>query len=153
MDFTRRTFRVGIDKHGVGALAERLGKFRGELMAGDDFDVLAGERLGKQAAGVPAKRVITSQGIAVADDQGPKSDVRSPPSTCLLVLDLGLFFVLYAAFSFRTPDFRLSFVLTPDFGLRTSDLFIHSSVHPTKNPPVPAIECAKEPGRKHGWSN
>jgi hypothetical protein len=69
MDFTRRTFGISIDKHGAAALAERLGKFRGELMAGDDFDVLAGERLGEQAAGMPAKRVISPQRIAVADDK------------------------------------------------------------------------------------
>jgi hypothetical protein len=43
-------------------------------MAGDDFDTLAGQRPGQQTAGVPAKRVIASQGIAVADDQG---EVRS----------------------------------------------------------------------------
>jgi len=51
------------------ALTEGLGKFGGELMAGDDFHLPAGESLGEQAAGVPAKRVITPQRIAVADDK------------------------------------------------------------------------------------
>ena len=63
------TLGVGIDKHGAAALAERFGKFRGELMAGDDFNVLAGESPGKQAAGVPAEPVVTPQRIAVADDE------------------------------------------------------------------------------------
>jgi len=115
----------------VAALAEWLGKFRGELMAGDDFDVLAGERPGKQAAGVPAKRVITSQGIAVADDQ--RSEVRSPKSG-------GRNSEPEIARAPAIFDFRFSIFgsWTSDFGPRTSDLFIDFSVHPTKNPPVPS---------------
>jgi hypothetical protein len=69
MDFTRLALGVGVDKHHAAALAKGLGKFRGELMAGDGFRVLAGERLGKQAAGVPAKCIVTSQWVAVADDK------------------------------------------------------------------------------------
>ena len=69
MDIPRRALSVGVNKHRTAAPAERLGKFRGELMAGDNLGVVAGERLGKQTAGVPAKPVITPQGIAVADDK------------------------------------------------------------------------------------
>jgi hypothetical protein len=69
MDLTRLALGVGVDKHRAVALTEGLGKFGGELMAGDDFHLPAGESLGEQAAGVPAKRVITPQRIAVADDK------------------------------------------------------------------------------------
>jgi hypothetical protein len=69
MNLTRLTLRVGVDKDGAAALAEGFGKFRGELMASDNFNVLAGERLSQQAAGMPAKGVITSQRIAVTDDE------------------------------------------------------------------------------------
>jgi hypothetical protein len=76
MDFTRLTLSVGVDKHGAAALTERFGKFGGELMAGDNFGVLAHECLGEQTAGVPANRVIAPQRITVADNQSPKSRVR-----------------------------------------------------------------------------
>jgi hypothetical protein len=69
MDTPRLTQRVGVDKHGEPRLAERLGKFRSELMAGDNFSVLAGKSLGKRTAGVPPESVITSQRIPIADDK------------------------------------------------------------------------------------
>ena len=69
MDLPRLALSVGVDKYGAAALAERLGKFRSELMAGDNLGVLAGERLGKQTAGMPAEPVVTPQRIAVADDE------------------------------------------------------------------------------------
>ncbi len=69
MNIPRITLRIGIDKHGATALAERLGKLWGKLMAGDNRGVLAGERLDKQAAGVPAEPVVTPQRIAKADNE------------------------------------------------------------------------------------
>jgi len=48
MDFARLTLGVGVDKDGAAALAEGFGKFRSKLMAGDDFDVLAGESRGSR---------------------------------------------------------------------------------------------------------
>jgi hypothetical protein len=69
VDLTRFALGVGVDKHHATELAKRLGKFRGELMAGEDFRVLAGKHLGKQTAGVPAEPVITPQRVAVADDK------------------------------------------------------------------------------------
>jgi hypothetical protein len=71
MDIPRRTLRVGVNKHGAAALAKRLGKFRSELMAGDNLGVLASELPGNQAAGVPAEPVITPQWIPVSDDERP----------------------------------------------------------------------------------
>ena len=154
MDFTRLAVGVGVDKHRAAALAEGLGKFRGKLMAGDDFHVLAGERLGKQAAGVPAKRIITPQWVAVADDQSPGSGVRSPESSLELEIRNSEFEL---AIRSNSPifDFRLSIFgfWTPDSGLRTPDFFIHFSTHPTTTLPAPAIGCAMEPVRMHGWSN
>jgi hypothetical protein len=78
LDFTRLALRIGVDKHGAAALAERLGKFRGELVAGDNLGVLASELLTKQMAGVPAEPVITPQGISVANNQSPRSGVQCP---------------------------------------------------------------------------
>jgi hypothetical protein len=70
MDFARLALRVGVNKHGALRLAEPLGKFRGELMAGDYLGVLAGQLLRQQTASVPAESVIAPQRIAVADDKG-----------------------------------------------------------------------------------
>jgi hypothetical protein len=69
VDITRPTLCVGVYKHGAAALAERLGEFRSELMAGDSLDVLSGKRLGKQVAGVPAEPVVAPHRIPVADDK------------------------------------------------------------------------------------
>jgi hypothetical protein len=68
MDISRLTLSVGVDKHGAAAQAKSRGELRSELMAGNDLDGLAGERLGKQAAGVPAEPVITPQRISVANN-------------------------------------------------------------------------------------
>jgi hypothetical protein len=69
MDIPRVTLSVSVNKHGAAALAKRLGKFRSELMAGDNLSVLASELPGNQAAGVPAEPVVTPQRIPVADDE------------------------------------------------------------------------------------
>jgi hypothetical protein len=69
MDFARLTLGIGVDKDGASALAETFGKFRRKLMAGTDFNVFSGKPLSQQTAGVPAQRVVTSQGVAVADDK------------------------------------------------------------------------------------
>jgi hypothetical protein len=69
MDIPRPAPNVGVDKHGAPRLAKRLGKLRGELMAGDNLGVIASECLSKQAASVPAKPVVAPQGIPVADDK------------------------------------------------------------------------------------
>ncbi len=68
MNFARLAFGVSVDKDGAAALAQAFGKFRGKLMAGNDFDVLASKLLGEQEAGMPAQRIIAPQWIAVADD-------------------------------------------------------------------------------------
>jgi hypothetical protein len=59
MDFARLAFSVSVDKDGAPAFAKRFGKFRRKLMAGNDFNVLAGKRFSQQSAGVPPQRVIT----------------------------------------------------------------------------------------------
>jgi hypothetical protein len=69
MDFTRHALGVGIDKHGAGRLAEPLGKFRGKLVAGDDFHVLAGKCLDNQSASVKPKPIIAAQRVTVTDDE------------------------------------------------------------------------------------
>ena len=81
MNVPRITLSIGIDKHGATALAERLGKLWGKLMAGDNRGVLAGERLGKQAAGMPTEPVIASQRIAVTDDEGLVHTLRLSATT------------------------------------------------------------------------
>jgi hypothetical protein len=45
------------------------------LVASDDLGVMARERLGKQAAGVPSDPVVTSQWIAVSNYKSPASRV------------------------------------------------------------------------------
>jgi hypothetical protein len=45
MNLARRTLTVGVKEHRESEPAKAFGNFRGELMAGDDLDVLAGERL------------------------------------------------------------------------------------------------------------
>ena len=68
MDLTRPALGVSIDENGATRVTKGLGKLRGKLMTGHDFHIQASEHLGKQAAGVPAKRVITSQRIAVSNN-------------------------------------------------------------------------------------
>ena len=144
MDFSRLAFRVGIDKHSAAALAKSLGKFRGELMAGDDFNILAGEGLGKQTAGVPAKPIVTPQWIAVADDQSPVSEsgVRSPCSPDCWIR-ISTFPRPVAAFGFRAR--------TSDLGLRTASLTPQLIQHRPFRPEQ--LDVQWEPVRKHGWSN
>jgi hypothetical protein len=69
MDIARLNLSVGVNEHRPARPAERLGEFRSELVAGDNLGVMAGERLGKQAASVPAEPVIAPQGVPVADDK------------------------------------------------------------------------------------
>jgi hypothetical protein len=114
MDFTRLALGVGIDKDSVAALAKGLGKFRGELMAGDDFNILAGEGLGKQTAGMPAKRIVTPQWVAVTDNKSPGSEVRTPKSAISLITGFGSRTFLCPAGSLQLSDSGLR---TSDFGL------------------------------------
>ncbi len=70
MNLARRALTVGVKKHREGASAEAFRKFGSKLVAGDDFDVPASKRLGKQTAGVPTKSVVTAKRVAVANDNG-----------------------------------------------------------------------------------
>ena len=69
MDLAGLAFSVSVEKDGTLHLAERFGKFGGELVAGDNFDVEPRNGFGKQVAGLPPKRIITAQRISVTDDE------------------------------------------------------------------------------------